>query len=304
MLKGAQPLYLTSNLKRFGEFNLKLNRPPEPWIKDSVFQQAAGSLRVIKTVSLQKQITGEEVGAGIFRFFGDELFDLNMGTKNQEPLQLGVRTTLEQATLELVGAVTGVFAPLCIYEASYTPEQRNAAALRAAAAAACNCDVDAPKQAAPVAPAQAPAAAEPTAPTVKGEAVNRKQAEDATGATAVLMPQNGLGGGDSKFQVGFDFGGDSLGGRSLAAVERIVAEVMQGRAVDFEVIASDSESWSPQKRQELTNARIRAIVDAMVQRGLKPAWISKTWEPALSDTGITRDGAGFQIFAKMRAARR
>lgn len=38
--------YLTSNVKRFGEFNLKLNRPPESWIKDSVFQQAAGSLRV------------------------------------------------------------------------------------------------------------------------------------------------------------------------------------------------------------------------------------------------------------------
>jgi len=33
--------YLTSNVKRFGEFNLELNRPPEPWIKDSVFQQAA-----------------------------------------------------------------------------------------------------------------------------------------------------------------------------------------------------------------------------------------------------------------------
>jgi hypothetical protein len=39
--------YLTSKVKRFGELNLKLNRPPEPWIKDSVFQQAAGSLRVI-----------------------------------------------------------------------------------------------------------------------------------------------------------------------------------------------------------------------------------------------------------------
>ncbi|EMN5288403.1 MULTISPECIES: Tn3 family transposase [Pseudomonas] len=37
--------YLTNNVKRFGEFNLKLNRPPEAWIKDSVFQQAAGSLR-------------------------------------------------------------------------------------------------------------------------------------------------------------------------------------------------------------------------------------------------------------------
>lgn len=37
--------YLTSNVKRFGEFNLKLKRPPEPWIKDSIFQQAAGSMR-------------------------------------------------------------------------------------------------------------------------------------------------------------------------------------------------------------------------------------------------------------------
>lgn len=26
--------HLTSNVKRFGEFNLKLNRPLEPWIKD------------------------------------------------------------------------------------------------------------------------------------------------------------------------------------------------------------------------------------------------------------------------------
>lgn len=40
---------MTSNVKRFGEFNLKLNRPPEPWIKDSVFQQAAGSLRINTT---------------------------------------------------------------------------------------------------------------------------------------------------------------------------------------------------------------------------------------------------------------
>ncbi|MCF6753136.1 hypothetical protein L3X16_10830 [Pseudomonas stutzeri] len=57
MLKGAQPLYLTSNLKRFGEFNLKLNRPPEPWIKDSVVQQAAGSLRVIRPSQLDTEKT-------------------------------------------------------------------------------------------------------------------------------------------------------------------------------------------------------------------------------------------------------
>ena len=49
--------YLTSNVKRFGEFNLKLNRPPEPWIKDSVFQQAAGSLRVIRPSQLDTEKT-------------------------------------------------------------------------------------------------------------------------------------------------------------------------------------------------------------------------------------------------------
>lgn len=37
--------YLTSNVKRFGEYNLKLKRPPESWIRDSTFQQAANAVR-------------------------------------------------------------------------------------------------------------------------------------------------------------------------------------------------------------------------------------------------------------------
>lgn len=50
--------YLTSNVKRFGEFNLKLKRTPEPWIKDSVFQQAAGSVRRPKaSVANSKETT-------------------------------------------------------------------------------------------------------------------------------------------------------------------------------------------------------------------------------------------------------
>ena len=72
------------------------------------------SLVVIKTVSMQKQITGTEVGAGIFRFFGTELLDVNMGSKNQEPLQLGVRTTIEHGLLELLGAVSGMSAQPCV----------------------------------------------------------------------------------------------------------------------------------------------------------------------------------------------
>ena len=63
------------------------------------------SLIVQKTVSLTKQYTGYEIGAGTFRFFGSSLFDINIGAKGQEPLQLGIRTALEEATLRLVGAV-------------------------------------------------------------------------------------------------------------------------------------------------------------------------------------------------------
>jgi outer membrane protein OmpA-like peptidoglycan-associated protein/curli biogenesis system outer membrane secretion channel CsgG len=66
------------------------------------------SLEVIKTVSLQKQITGYEVGVNVFEFFKNTLVDVNGGLKSQEPLQLGVRTTLELGVLELVVVVAGV----------------------------------------------------------------------------------------------------------------------------------------------------------------------------------------------------
>lgn len=72
------------------------------------------SLLVVKTVSLTKQFTGYEVGFNVFRFFGSELFDVNLGAKGQEPLQLGIRTALEEATLRLVGAVTATDPSNCL----------------------------------------------------------------------------------------------------------------------------------------------------------------------------------------------
>jgi curli biogenesis system outer membrane secretion channel CsgG len=66
------------------------------------------SLEVLKTVSLQKQITGYEVGANVFNFFKNTLVDVNAGVKSQEPLQLGVRTVLELGVLELIGSVSGI----------------------------------------------------------------------------------------------------------------------------------------------------------------------------------------------------
>jgi curli biogenesis system outer membrane secretion channel CsgG len=78
------------------------------------------SLIVLRTVSLTKQFTGYEVGFNLFRFFGSDLFDVGLGAKGQEPLQLGIRTALEEATLRLVGAVTHVDPASCLALQSWT----------------------------------------------------------------------------------------------------------------------------------------------------------------------------------------
>ena len=78
------------------------------------------SLVVLKTVSLTKQFTGYEVGFNLFRFFGSDLFDVGLGAKGQEPLQLGIRTALEEATARLVGAVAHVDPSACLSLQSWT----------------------------------------------------------------------------------------------------------------------------------------------------------------------------------------
>lgn len=72
------------------------------------------SLRVYDTVTVEKQLTGYEVGFGVFRFFEDSLFDINIGAKNAEPLQLGVRMAIEAGVLQLISAVAGVDPEPCV----------------------------------------------------------------------------------------------------------------------------------------------------------------------------------------------
>lgn len=73
------------------------------------------SLVVESAISVQKQITGYEIGFEVFRFFGgSDLIDINIGTKNQEPLQLGVRATLEFGILRLLQNLTRVGYEECL----------------------------------------------------------------------------------------------------------------------------------------------------------------------------------------------
>jgi curli biogenesis system outer membrane secretion channel CsgG len=255
------------------------------------------TLRVVKTVSLEKQITGYEVGADTFRFFGNRLFDVNMGAKNQEPLQLGVRTVLEEGVLELVGAVTDVSPARCLWNARYTKAQREAALRKAEQekAKGCQCADDrkqVPKAAGTAAPQKTVAA--PVPPATPSAAVN------APGGSQGLSPQNGQGGAAGvSYKIPFDFGNPSLGGSAKPIIERLAGEAAQGGAIAIEIIARDTENWAPQKRQDITDARIRAVVDALVDRGIQRSRITTTWKPGLSDTGVRHDGPGYQIFATL-----
>lgn len=227
------------------------------------------SLVVRKSASLQKQITGFEVGFNTFRFFNTNLFDINIGNKSQEPVQLGVRIVLEQATLELLAAVTGVDDKDCVARAlangSYQPEPTQTAA--------------------------APVAAPPVgsgAPVVHAAA----QSENA-GAIA----------GAPKVQVPFEFNSVVISGLATPAIGQIVAAAAQGNPVNIEILGRDSEAWAPQKRDEIVRQRIAAVSDALAARGVSGSRIRVTWMPAISDTGMRRDGPGYQIFATMVVAK-
>lgn len=60
------------------------------------------SFRTLYVTSLQKQVVGYEVEAGIYRFFGDQLIEFDTGAVKNEPLQLGVRSVVELATYQIL----------------------------------------------------------------------------------------------------------------------------------------------------------------------------------------------------------
>lgn len=88
----------------------------------SVVINVALDLRVINArdftvpyvASLQKQIYGYEVEAGVFRFFGNTLVEFDAGAIRNEPIQLGVRSVVEMAVYQLMTDFLGLpVAPGC-----------------------------------------------------------------------------------------------------------------------------------------------------------------------------------------------
>lgn len=223
------------------------------------------TLLVVDTVSLTKQFTGYEVGLNIFRFFGSNLFDINIGAKGQEPLQLGIRAALEEAVVRLVSKVTTVDYRPCMNQLNGRVIPTPAIELRQIAN-----------------PGQSPA----DGAVAPGQAINRS---DAIGAT---MTGNAV-------QVAFDFGADGLAGAALSVIDQIAAAAKNGR-VEVILVARDTENFDPGKRDALTDRRIAVVTAALASRGIAPGAIGATWRPDPADTSIHRDGPGLQEIAKLR----
>jgi curli biogenesis system outer membrane secretion channel CsgG len=254
-------------------------------LKARTFSQSVGvdlrivdtkTLMVVRTVSLTKQFNGYEVGLNVFRFFGSKLYDVDIGAKGQEPVQMGVRAALEEGVVRLMAAVTQVDHRPCMTMRPGGGEQIPtvpAEQLR---------KVDNPGNA-----GDATVGGAVTAPVVqRGVAVNAtgQGGERLTGTAA---------------QVSFEFGATALGGGSLAQLDQIAVAAKKG-ATDIVLVARDTENWDARKRDTLTDQRIAAVTSALANRGVAPAAISVTWRPDAADTSIHRDGPGLQEIAKLR----
>jgi curli biogenesis system outer membrane secretion channel CsgG len=250
-------------------------------VKARTFSQSVGvdlrivdtkTLMVVRTISLTKHFNGYEVGFNVFRFFNSDLFDIDIGGKGQEPVQLGVRAALEEGVVRLIGAVTQVDYQPCMGMRPGAGEQMQttpAIQLR---------KVDNPLM------------------DVSGTQVQAGQAGVAVNAgsqTGVALTSG------MTQQVPFEFASATLGGATLTLVDEIAAAAKQG-PTEVMLVARDTENWDGRKRDELTNQRITALTSALANRGIAPAAINVIWRPDASDSSMHRDGPGLQEIAKLR----
>jgi curli biogenesis system outer membrane secretion channel CsgG len=69
--------------------------------------------RVVDAISIKKQLVGYETRHGVYRFFDNELFDVNLGNKKQEPMQLAIRSSIEYAVYEFTERLYGLLPTTC-----------------------------------------------------------------------------------------------------------------------------------------------------------------------------------------------
>jgi curli production assembly/transport component CsgG/holdfast attachment protein HfaB len=69
------------------------------------------TLQVVDVISYQKQIIGRQVGVGLFDVLGGNVYNVSAGEGALEPIQLGVRSVIERAVLEMMANLYGAPGP-------------------------------------------------------------------------------------------------------------------------------------------------------------------------------------------------
>jgi curli biogenesis system outer membrane secretion channel CsgG len=69
------------------------------------------TLQVVDVISYQKQIIGRQVGVGVFDVLGGNVYNVSAGEGALEPIQLGVRSVIERAVLEMMSNLYGAPGP-------------------------------------------------------------------------------------------------------------------------------------------------------------------------------------------------
>lgn len=296
------------------------------------------TLLVVDAISLSKQFSGYEVGANTFRFFGLGLVDINVGSKGQEPLQLGVRAAIEEAAIRLIGRVTAVDPGPCLALRTQEVQPQTSEEIFAQmtrdgqAAMDGNAPVgpmaEAPPQpmlpAAPMSRASVPAQPEPQpAPTpapvmapVRTPAPARvstpKPAPTATSpqtevpraAASEKKSLNSDTNGQAEqageiIQIPFDINDAKLSIPAQSVLDRLSTALTRG-PVSLVLVARDSEKLDPAQRSRLLDQRLSSLVAALSSRGIPATSLSMTWRPTATDTTIYRDGPGVQLLARIK----
>ena len=69
------------------------------------------TLEVVDVISYQKQIVAHQVGIGLVKIWNGAAGDISVGEGGLEPLQLGVRSVIERAAVEMVANLYGMPGP-------------------------------------------------------------------------------------------------------------------------------------------------------------------------------------------------
>lgn len=260
------------------------------------------SLLVLDAVSLQKQYTGYEVGANTFRFFGLDLFDVNIGAKAQEPMQLGIRATIEEAAILLVGRVNQMNVNPCLQLAgTRLPTQASEQFFRDAVSGKSPEIAQAAARSAgistgtPADPAKAPP---PPKPFVENAAPQPARTNTNTKPLNEIAASGRTNPGEMVVLT-FEVNEVYLPGTALAMLDRIVA-LARKDGVTVALTTRDSESTFPAQRTRLLDERIAGLIAALGTRGISAAAISVEWRPDNTDSTVYRQGAGLQALARIK----